>query len=174
VYYLAGHDYESRPVWIAEPGKWDWKRIVEGGDEFVDAFTKYIRQLALRNLQSWRNASIEDETIENCMAVVDMSDLPLAQVLSVDALTFFLRLNYQFKNMIARNFGYVMAINTNAVAATVINAIRPILGEVFERIEVYGTNKDKWQPELFKRIPRSELPTWYGGDKEYKPLMVYG
>ena len=69
------------------------------------------------------------------------------------------------------NFLHLLA---NAVAGALINILRPVFGKEFEKVVVLGTNSAKWIPQLLRKIPRDQLPEWYGGDKGFKPLRVYG
>ena len=62
--------------------------------------------------------------------------------------------------MIVANFG----------AQSFINIARPFLGNILEKFEVYGADTTKWKPNLLRKIPSSQLPLYYGGDKDYKPI----
>ena len=62
----------------------------------------------------------------------------------------------------------------NYVATGFINIMRPLLGEAFNKVQIFGTNSARWVPLLLKQIPQSQLPQWYGGTKDFKPLKVYG
>ena len=61
----------------------------------------------------------------------------------------------------------------NYVAQAMINILRPVLGNLMEKIQVYGTNKSKWMPELLRQLPQDQLPSWYGGLPDHKPVKVY-
>ncbi|CAG7833524.1 unnamed protein product [Allacma fusca] len=45
-YYLAGYDYDDRPVWVVEMGKYQMRKLVERGPEALKNFTKYCVQAA--------------------------------------------------------------------------------------------------------------------------------
>ncbi|CAG7716154.1 unnamed protein product, partial [Allacma fusca] len=62
----------------------------------------------------------------------------------------------------------------NYVTSMAFNSVRPILGGVFERVELFGTHRVKWMTELHKSLPKETIPSWYGGQKDYKPLEIYG
>lgn len=39
------------------------------------------------------------------------------------------------------------------------------MGGFFSKMEVFGTNKQAWQPKVLKEIPADQLPKEYGGTK---------
>jgi len=41
-----------------------------------------------------------------------------------------------------------------------ITLLKPILGTIMERLEIYGVYKEQWIPRVTKRIPQSALPEW--------------
>ncbi|CAG7717655.1 unnamed protein product, partial [Allacma fusca] len=47
-YYLAGYDYEDRPIWVAEIGKYNIRSVVERGPEGLNDVEKYCFQAAFR------------------------------------------------------------------------------------------------------------------------------
>ncbi|CAG7724575.1 unnamed protein product, partial [Allacma fusca] len=51
---------------------------------------------------------------------------------------------------------------------------RPAVGRLMEKVEVYGTGRATWLPKLLKLFPMDILPSWYGGNKNFKPLLLYG
>ena len=59
-------------------------------------------------------------------------------------------------------------------AVRLINIVLPLLGSLLENVEVYGENKNKWQPAILRFIPQDQIPQWYGGVKGHVPLKVYG
>ena len=82
---------------------------------------------------------------------------------------------YEFSKVttgVLTNFsGFSLA---NYLADTLINIARPALGKEFSRVDVYGTNPSKWKPILRRIIPEDQLPEWYGGSKDFRPVKVYG
>ena len=69
---------------------------------------------------------------------------------------------------------YVIIISVNYFAQTVVNALRPVMGQLLEKVETYGSNKESWMPRLGRIMPSKSLPEWYGGDKDFKPVAIYG
>ena len=55
-----------------------------------------------------------------------------------------------------------------------LEAVRPFLGELQEKLKIYGVDKAEYTPVLHKVFGVDSLPEWYGGKKDHKPLKVYG
>ena len=51
----------------------------------------------------------------------------------------------------------------NYPAHIFVNIVRPFLGTFLEKVEIFGPQRDKWIPNLLKKIPRDALPKYYGG-----------
>ena len=67
------------PVWVAEFGKWDLKKIFESGDaELEMKMDRYINKLIFNILSSIRDGGSADEIV----AIVDMEGYTLAQLTS--------------------------------------------------------------------------------------------
>ena len=62
----------------------------------------------------------------------------------------------------------------NFAAEAFLNLGRPFLGSVLERVEIFGSQKEKWMPRLLRKIPRENLPPHYGGIEDFKPIATYG
>ena len=72
-------------VWITEFGKWDLKKVFEGGEEILKEFDHYVDQLivnVLESLQLESHKNNEDAPGE-VVAVIDMDGYNLAQLASV-------------------------------------------------------------------------------------------
>ena len=48
----------------------------------------------------------------------------------------------------------------------------PFFGKFMGEFELYGTQSEVWKAGLLKRIPSSQLPPAYGGEKSWKPLPL--
>ena len=62
----------------------------------------------------------------------------------------------------------------NFAAEIFFNTARPFLGDLLQRIEVYGSRKEEWIPKLLRAIPMDSLPPSYGGSKPFQPISFYG
>ena len=62
----------------------------------------------------------------------------------------------------------------NFVFTAIWNLIRPVLGRAVYKVDVFGTNRDQWTPRILKIFPKDQLPAWYGGVSDHKPVQVYG
>ena len=62
----------------------------------------------------------------------------------------------------------------NYLADTFLRLAKSVFGRLFEVLEVHGTSRASWIPQLLRHFPRDQLPEWYGGTKYHKPVAVYG
>ncbi|CAG7818498.1 unnamed protein product, partial [Allacma fusca] len=89
-------------------------------------------------------------------------------------LTYIIHLSTLYRNLIEKCIHKGIVINTNFVAERLIDVVRPILGSIMEKIEIYGNNRAKWITVLRRHFPADQIPDWYGGNKGYTPVRVYG
>ena len=61
----------------------------------------------------------------------------------------------------------------NYATQVAIQLARPVAGRLMERVEVFGSNKEKYKPILRRRFPPESIPPWYGGSNDFKPIAVY-
>ena len=82
--------------------------------------------------------------------------------------------NYCVLSVTTRNLLIWGAINTvNFAAETFLRLARPFLGDILDRLEIYGNVKSKWKAALFRKIPQEQLPPRYGGsNKDSQPLPL--
>ena len=62
----------------------------------------------------------------------------------------------------------------NYITDTFLRLAKTVFGRLFEVLEVHGSNRAAWIPRLLRLFPRDQLPEWYGGTKDHKPVAVYG
>ena len=62
------------------------------------------------------------------------------------------------------------AFAANFAAELFLNSARPFLGSLFEKMEVYGTQRDRWVPRLLRDIPENVLPKAYGGTSKFNAV----
>jgi len=177
-YYLAGTDFDGEPVFIWELGKWPVRKTIELGS--VDAkhdLDKYVEQM----FYTWFKTVDEFETKNgagtgNALIIIDFEGYQANELAHLPTLSFVLRnITQRFQQSeFTKILDYVLVINANYVAETVINLAKPLVGVLATNLEVYGTNKQKWIPKLLRKVPRESLPEWYGGVKDFKPVKVYG
>ncbi|CAG7725152.1 unnamed protein product [Allacma fusca] len=168
VYYLAGYDYENRPVWVAELGKWPVKEVLE--EKHVVEFDWHLKQMLHRFFKSVRDRSTEENGVDEIVCIIDFADQKLDQIAHIPAARYALHFVPFAKDTLNKYVGQVFVLNTNFAAQTFLNLLQPLFGGVFGKIAVYGNNKAQWIPKLLRTIPSKSLPEWYGGTKEYAPV----
>ena len=77
---------------------------------------------------------------------------------------------YKSIGKLAENQSSSLEILVNYAAETFMNLAKPYFENFMEKLEVYGTRSEKWKPRILRKIPASQLPPVYGGNKDWKPL----
>ncbi|CAG7731269.1 unnamed protein product, partial [Allacma fusca] len=62
-YYLSGYDYEDRPIWISEVGKYNVRKVVERGPEGTADLERYAFQGVMRCLKSMYAKDIDGKEV---------------------------------------------------------------------------------------------------------------
>ncbi|CAG7722748.1 unnamed protein product [Allacma fusca] len=172
-YYLSGFDEENRPIWVMEFGKWDIRSMLEKGPEWEKALDKHVDQLLWNFYNSSGIRSTHDFPVKEIETLVDAEGYQMRQLTHAPTVAFTIRKLRLI--VIAMTFAHkVYFVNTSYIGERFLNIMRPVLGKEFEKFDIYGTNPKQWIPKLLKIIPRDQLPPWYGGKPDFKPLKVYG
>ncbi|CAG7831520.1 unnamed protein product [Allacma fusca] len=173
-YYLSGFDEENAPIWIAEFGKWDVRKIIESGPENEKILRRYIQQFLKRAVESRSLKSTADIPVTEVNCIIDMEGYGSQQASSPPTLAvtmwFAGQIEQAWRNKLKSGF----IVNSNYLFTTVWNLMKPLLGRNVYKVEVFGNNKDRWIPALLKTFPKSQIPEWYGGNKDHTPVKIYG
>ncbi|CAG7826570.1 unnamed protein product [Allacma fusca] len=172
-YYLSGFDFDNRPIWVVEFGKWDLRSYLEKGDKWEKLVDKYVDKFFWRLYESTQIKGTEELPVKSGVLIVDFDGLTYRQFSSPAALAFY------FKKLRALVFALpfaqnVFAVNVNYASRNLLEIVRPIIGKDFHRVDIFGTNPNRYRPALLRVLPKNQLPQWYGGDKDFKPVKVYG
>jgi hypothetical protein len=174
-YYLAGYDSENRTIWIFEFGKYDFRQVVKEGPEAIENLEKWFYQAAINYLEaSLAAAPATGMNITEGYAIMDSEGFNLAQFTHSPTFAFVMQFFNKFSKVITDAVRKVVVINANFPPELVTNYGKLIFGDLVKKIKIYGRNKAKWTPVLQELIPEQYIPTWYGGNKDYKPVKVFG
>ncbi|CAG7828221.1 unnamed protein product [Allacma fusca] len=173
-YYHAGYDYEKKPVWILEVGKFNFRRIIEQGEENVLIGHKYMLQMIINMMKSTVAKDSPGDEIRDGMIILDMQDFNLSQVTFLPFWAEFVKIAGKMGDLIIQVVGRVILINANFATKTAADIARPLVGRLFERVEVYGNGVEQWRSRLLKLFPPEVLPPWYGGSQNFTPVSIHG
>ena len=62
----------------------------------------------------------------------------------------------------------------NFAVENLVQLVKPIVGHLLERVQIFGSVKSKWLPVLAQRFPEDTLPFQYGGARKHKYVFTYG
>ena len=72
---------------------------------------------------------------------------------------------------------FMIFINVSAANFATENFLllaKPFMGNILEKCEMFGTQKRKWLPHILRKISKSQLPPWYGGEQNWKCALEGG
>ncbi|CAG7725511.1 unnamed protein product [Allacma fusca] len=173
-YYHAGYDYEKRPVWVAEIGKFDFRDIVAKGDKSIVEAKRYLFQAVLNGIFSIAAMDTEEQEIKDTFVIFDMEGASIKQLNFLPSWVQFAELFGKYWDLVFQLLGRLVIINANYVTKLATDIARPVVGQLMERVEVYGVNRNVWLPRLLKHMPIEAIPSWYGGKKNFKPISIHG
>ncbi|CAG7725810.1 unnamed protein product [Allacma fusca] len=136
-YYLSGYDEQKRPIWVCEFGKWDIRSFIEKGEESLDTLDKYVDHTLLTIYNS--SISKDNKTIM-AIGIMDWDGFQESQLFSVQTMNFYIEKTRLIYFVMGHAY-HAYLINVNFVARTVLDMTKPILGEEFAKVEVFGTNE---------------------------------
>ncbi|CAG7719489.1 unnamed protein product [Allacma fusca] len=172
-YYLSGFDEDNRPIWILEFGKWDIRSALEKGEDVAANLDKHIDTAIWNFLDSTKTRSTSEDPVTEFVVIIDANGYSFHQLNSLQAVSFVIK-KLKLITIATRFASEVYAVNVNFVAEKLLTILKPVLGQEFEKFMIFGTNANQWIPRMLKKIPRSQLPEWYGGKANFKPVMVFG
>ncbi|CAG7836322.1 unnamed protein product [Allacma fusca] len=178
-YYLAGYDYEDRPVWVAEWGKYKVDDLVDRVFELFPIFESMSIQGAINVAKSFvdRDKQRPGKDIRQYVGIVDCEGFDVSLAYKVlarpELIDFGIKLAELYLDIGDATVAQMILINANYAAKLFVDLSRPVVGSLIDRLVVLGTNKYKWKGELRRYLPEETIPTWYGGSKDFKPLAVF-
>ncbi|CAG7837343.1 unnamed protein product [Allacma fusca] len=173
-YYLSGYDFDDRPVWIAEAGKYNVRKWVERGGDDLQNLLKYMFQASIRILKSFAAKDRPGREVREGVFFGDMDGFDMTQVTHFPTVAFVLNEALTWREFIDLAMGRLIVVNANYPTQLAASIARPIAGKLMERVELFGTNRAKWMAEIRRLLPEESIPTWYGGKSTFKPLEIYG
>jgi hypothetical protein len=173
-YYQSGFDKENRPVWVGEIGKFAIRQQIEKGPDAAADLEKYLLQASLRIGKSMLLKDTPEKPVRQAFFIADWEASDFADFAHLPTLNFVLRLMRTYVDILTEAWGYCVSINVNNAAKRGLDLVRPVIGGVLDKMDVYGEEKEKWMAGLKKYLPEQAIPSWYGGRPDFKPLAIYG
>ncbi|CAG7717323.1 unnamed protein product [Allacma fusca] len=167
-----GYDFDGRPVWYDEIGKQDFRRIVENGTYPV--LERFFLQSMIPVVKSILAADKLDDEIRHGVFIWDMDGFSMKQFGHVPTAASVIRMARKYNDIPLELVGKAFLINANYVTKLAIDVARPLVGNLLDRVEVYGSNRNIWLPRLLKTFPIDIVPSWMGGHNDTRPLAIYG
>jgi len=152
---FRGVDNKGGPVAWLPLGRWRGRHLVEGGkkqDCLRAAY--YLFELCLHHVRENGNRPT--------FVIFGMEQLSFYQISHYETMqTFF----YGFQQL-EMNYPEILrklyVVNAPWIFATAFAFVKPVMSpRTLAKIEVYGSDKNKWLPMLLNSMPREVIPTEY-------------
>ncbi|CAG7831926.1 unnamed protein product [Allacma fusca] len=145
-YYLSGFDYENRPIWVVEVGKWDLRSVIERGPEWEKLFDTYADKILW---EFWNSTNIKttlEFPVKDGVLIVDFDGLDRNQLQSPGAVAYFFKKLRVVVSALPLAHG-VYIVNANFIARNVINLrceYVVILPTVWDYLQTLGVTEEHW------------------------------
>ncbi|CAG7733121.1 unnamed protein product [Allacma fusca] len=170
-YYLSGYDEQGRPVWIFEVGKYPFLRLLNKGPETVAIMEKYFEQAGLRIIKSSATRNPANGQIN---VIFDFEGAQIRQVTNPRTISFIVEFIKKIGVPEGDTGVNVALINVNPAMKSVLKIAQKGFGQLADKLVILGRDKSEWENTFLKMIPADQLPEWYGGSRDFKPVKVYG
>ncbi|CAG7733120.1 unnamed protein product [Allacma fusca] len=170
-YYLSGYNDKGRPIWIFEVGKYPLLSLLDKGPETVAVLEKYFEQAGLRIVKS-STAKNPDNGLQD--VIFDCEGADILRVANSRTIAFIVELVKKMGLQKGDTREKVVLINVSPPLKSVLTIAQKGFGQLFDQLFIFGTDKSEWENTLLKMFPADQLPEWYGGSKDFKPVKIYG
>ncbi|CAG7724329.1 unnamed protein product, partial [Allacma fusca] len=143
-------------VWIAEVGKWPVRNILEGG--YARDLNWHVKQIFHRAFKTVQQRPTADERAQGLVCILDFEGLKLEELTYLPSALFLFSFIENVIGVINKFVGDLIILNASYLAEAIMRFLRPVLGGIFERTVIYGTNKAVWLPKLRRLISANNLP----------------
>ncbi|CAG7667450.1 unnamed protein product [Allacma fusca] len=114
--------------------------------------------------------------VREVFGILDWEGFQIAQSIHIPTVNFALNLLQTYHDFLDLGLGHSVMINTNQVTKGLFDTVQPALGDYFQKIEFFKSDKAEWMAALQKLLPSNAIPPWYGygGSSDFKPIQVFG
>ncbi|OXA53320.1 SEC14-like protein 4 [Folsomia candida] len=166
-YFIDGFDYQGRPVAFWDLGSYDFRRasLSGKGKRLLRYMDRYLEQVTTK-VRTLRET--EGRNITQYSLVTNLGGFNVAQHLCLQCLPMTLNFIDSYENHFPGACDSMFLINTPAAMEPVLqvlkNAVSPLTRD---SLKIFGRNKEKWQSQVYREIPRNQLPPSVGGTASY-------
>ncbi|CAG7827220.1 unnamed protein product [Allacma fusca] len=164
-YYLSGYDDDGRLIVVMEVGKWDaaswynrgkkaWRDLDRYGQKMAYTFASGNWNIPPMNITE--GGDIKPGTNE-MVVIVDFDGLAISQAKNSEVLALLIKY-IGIIEILQDRIHIAYFVYVNAVARAIIQILKPTLGKVYERVEVYGTLRSRWVQILRRDLPHDQIP----------------
>ncbi|CAG7721381.1 unnamed protein product [Allacma fusca] len=158
----CGYCRDGFPVVAFNAGRWNFREVVESGQE--QTMMMYLERFFELFLELCSNMSTSEKYFTEFNVIVDLDGLELLQIASKEVREFGPRIVEMFIANYPELLRCAWIINAPTIFQFVWAIIRPLLTDrTASKIQILGSNRNTWRDNWIKRIDPDNIPSQYGG-----------
>jgi hypothetical protein len=160
--WIQGFDKQHRPVSYRKFGQFEiWNVLKLTSMEKLIRFHAWETEMALNRMKDYSKDT--GYNVETFLLIVDSAGWNLSLATS-DAFTFIKGMATTDSDHYPERLGTVVVINAPSVLAIAWRVVQGFLDPVTkQKIKIFSSNRQEWEPVLQQFIDRDQIPLQYGG-----------
>ncbi|CAG7726748.1 unnamed protein product [Allacma fusca] len=160
-YYLCGYDGDKAPIWVRKFGSWDIRTYVAAGGESYEKMDIYYDQFLYRLRKSALDSEAKKFTI-----IDDLEGFGFRQSSHVPTIGFILSKFTKQEELVGKNMKKGWLLYSNFFFRSAWQIWKPLLPTLSQLVEVHGSKKETWEPQIRQSLPADQFPKRYGGSQD--------
>ncbi|OXA40429.1 SEC14-like protein 4 [Folsomia candida] len=167
-FYIDAIDREGRVALTCPIGEWDVRESVE--KDGPEKFIRYSRQLL--ETVSRRVRAVHEESGSNLpkgiryTMICDYEGFGLRQLANMKSVNTILQIVGSYEAHYPETLNTALIINAPAVFSVLFNLMKPLMtARTINKIQIYSSDRAKWEPEVLKLVDASQIRPRFGGCK---------
>jgi len=150
-YYINQVDSEGNPVIYIPIGFWDARKaVISGKGQRIERF---VYKMLVEAESKIRQKQKEGKEVTRFVILLDLKGFNLAQHACLQCLPYYTSMIIEYQRHFPETMRRVAIVNTPAIFEPLLSAMKSVMAkELRDVVEVYGTNRHNWGPEITKLL----------------------
>jgi len=163
-----GKDKEGRLVVTVPFGEWDIRDSVEkDGPERFTHYTKQMLEMVNRKVREIHEKENNNQPRGIRYTIIcDYAEFSLRQMANMKSVNTILNIVGVYEAHYPETMQTAFIINAPSAFSILFNLMKPLMtGRTLNKIKIFNSTRENWEPEVLKAIDASQLRPRYGGTK---------